>query len=433
MLAVRAAAKGIELLCDVPVHPVPRVRADAVRLRQVLVNLGGNAVKFTDKGEVTIKLASLGSESNSQRVRLEVIDTGIGIEPENQSRIFEEFTQADASTTRRFGGTGLGLAIARQLVELMGGRLTLVSTPGVGSTFSFELLLPWADSSAQMLVPPSDLKALRIVVAEENAAVRRFILRAVQEWGAHCICVSSVPEALQELRTGPCGALVISDSLLDEHGTSLLKPLLEETSRRPRIVRLTSFVSLASAQIGEEWWADAAITKPIRLAQFHRALSGGIANVEEERDGPGPEPRAHSSPRLRGRVLVVEDQELNREVAEGMLRSIGLEVDVAADGRQALEALSRTSYDVVLMDCQMPVMDGYAATTELRRRERAGHHVPVIALTADTTLDAQDACISAGMDDYLGKPLRSATLHTVLARYLPPQAQVESQFDANQR
>jgi signal transduction histidine kinase/ligand-binding sensor domain-containing protein/CheY-like chemotaxis protein len=426
MLAVRAAAKGIELLCDVPVLPIHRVRADTVRLRQVLVNLGGNAVKFTAKGEVTIRLASLGREGDSQRVRLEVIDTGIGIELENQSRIFEEFSQADASTTRRFGGTGLGLAIARQLVELMGGQLAVTSTPGVGSTFSFELSLPWAphldNLPAQMLTPPSDLKGLRILVAEENAAVRRFIVRAVEEWGAQPVGVSSVSEALQELRTVPCEALVISDSLLDTHGMSLLKSLRAEASLRLRIVRLTSFVSLASAQIDGEWWFDAAVTKPIRLAQLHHALSGAIRNVKEGRGVSAPERHAHSRPRLRGRVLVVEDQELNREVAEGMLRSIGLEVDAAADGQQALDKLSSTSYDIVLMDCQMPVMDGYSATTKLRRRERAGDHVPVIALTADTTLDAQDACIAAGMDDYLGKPLRSATLHTVLARYLPPQA-----------
>ena len=215
---------------------------------------------------------------------------------------------------------------------------------------------------------------------------------------------------------------MISDSLLNPLGTSLLKAFLAEASHRLHIVRLRSFVDLASAQIEEEWWFDAAVTKPIRLAQLHHALSGGIGSVKEGRAVPAAEPHAHSPPLLQGRVLVVEDQELNREVVEGMLRSIGLEVDAAADGQQALDKLSRTSYDVVLMDCQMPVMDGFSATTKLRRRERAGDHVPVIALTADTTLDAQDACIAAGMDDYLGKPLRSTTLHTVLARYLPPQA-----------
>jgi signal transduction histidine kinase/ligand-binding sensor domain-containing protein/CheY-like chemotaxis protein len=428
MLAVRAAAKGIEMLCDAPVHPMHRVRADAVRLRQVLVNLGGNAVKFTDKGEVTIRLVSLGGEGDSLRVRLEVIDTGIGIEPENQSRIFEEFSQADASTTRRFGGTGLGLAISRQLVELMGGQLTLTSAPGVGSTFAFELLLPLADLPAQMFAP-SDLKGRRILVAEENAAVRRFIARAVGEWGAQSVCVSTLSEALQELRTAPCETLVISDSLLDKHGTMLLKSLLTEASLRLRIVRLTSFVSLASAQIDGESRFDAAVTKPIRLAQLHRALNGGGGNLEERRGLPTPDPHAHTS-RLRGRVLVVEDQELNREVAEAMLRSIGLDVDAVADGQQALDRLSCTSYDVVLMDVQMPMMDGYSATAELRRRERAGERVPVIALTADTTPAAQEACVAAGMDDYLGKPLRTATLYTVLARWLPPQAQDERQRDA---
>jgi CheY-like chemotaxis protein len=310
----------------------------------------------------------------------------------------------------------------------MGGQLVLTSATGVGSTFSFELSLPLApsldNSPARMLAPPSDLKGLRILVAEENAAVRRFIVRALEEWGMQPVGVSSVPETLQALRTAPCGALVISDSLLDQPVTSFCKSLRAEASPRLRIVRLTSFVSLASARIDGEWWCDAAVTKPIRLAQLHQALSGGISDVKEGRGVPASKPRAHTHtpPRLRGRVLVVEDQELNREVAEGMLRSIGLEVDAAADGQQALDKLLCTSYDVVLMDCQMPVMDGYSATTKLRRREHVGNHVPVIALTADTTLDAQDACIAAGMDDYLGKPLRSETLHTVLARYLPPQA-----------
>jgi CheY-like chemotaxis protein len=187
---------------------------------------------------------------------------------------------------------------------------------------------------------------------------------------------------------------------------------------------------VASAQIGAEWWFDAAVTKPIRLAQLHEALSGGIGKIEATRVVPASELHAHSAPPLRGRVLVVEDQELNREVVEGLLRSMGVEVDVAADGRQALEKLSAASYDIVLMDCQMPVMDGYSATTQLRRRERASDRdrVPVIALTADTTLDAREACVAAGMDDYLGKPLSSASLHTVLARYLPPQE--ERQLDA---
>jgi CheY-like chemotaxis protein len=227
-----------------------------------------------------------------------------------------------------------------------------------------------------------------------------------------------MPEVLHELRTAPCEALVISDSLLDEQGVRLLQACFAEGALRMRIVRLTSFISPASTQIAGEPWFDTEVTKPVRLAQLHHALSGGMGTMEERRGEPVSEPHMRSLPRLCGRVLIVEDQDVNREVAAGMLQSMGLEVDAATDGHQALEKLSCTSYDVVLMDCQMPVMDGYSATTELRRRERAGEHVPVIALTADATPEAQAACIAAGMDDYLGKPLRSTTLHAALSHWL---------------
>ncbi len=191
MLAARAAAKGIELLCDSPTAPLPRVRVDGVRLRQVLVNLGGNAVKFTERGEVILRLAALSSQGGSLRVRLEVADTGVGIAPENQSRIFDEFAQEDASTTRRFGGTGLGLAISEQIVELLGGRFTLVSAPDVGSTFSFELSLPLADAAAPATTPPRSLGGLRVLVVHGNAASRTLIAKALRDWGARPIEASS--------------------------------------------------------------------------------------------------------------------------------------------------------------------------------------------------------------------------------------------------
>lgn len=429
MLAARAAAKGVELLCDSPPGPMPRVRVDAVRLRQVLVNLGGNAVKFTDKGEVTLGVTLLGTEGDSLRVRLEVADTGIGIEPQNQSRIFDEFSQADASTTRRFGGTGLGLVIVRQLVELMDGRLGLVSAPGAGSTFHFELSLKLADPSSQSSPPMRDLSGLRILVVNRNDAARRLILGALEEWGTHSIGVASVPQALRELQASAYNAVVVDDCLPDGGAADLLRYLHDDRAARPRVVRLTSFVSLAPAQDGEEQCFDAELTKPLRLMRLYHALSGNAERMSEAAGAHPAESPAGSLPRLCGRVLVVEDQPLNREVADGMLKAIGLEVDTAADGQQALDKLSAGRYDVVLMDCQMPVMDGFSATVELRRREGAGRRTAVIALTADTTHAGREACRAAGMDDYLGKPFSRATLRASLTRWLASETQDQELLD----
>ncbi|HEY0680909.1 MAG TPA: two-component regulator propeller domain-containing protein [Steroidobacter sp.] len=432
MLAARAAGKNIELLCETPPRPLPRVRVDVVRLRQVLVNLGGNAVKFTDRGEVTLRVGTPTIEGDQLNVRLDVADTGIGIAAENQARIFEEFVQEDASTTRRYGGTGLGLAIARQLVDLMGGKLSLVSTPGTGSIFSVDLSLQLADASAQTPTPFAEVGGLRVLVADDNASVRRFLAHTLDEWGAHATDVGSFPEVLRELRATAYNAIVIDHSLLDGTAVQQLQAVLAERAVRPRIIRLASFVNLAPTPRSDLLWLDAEVTKPVRLLQLQRTLIGD-AGADTTHTGAHPMPTQPLAPGVR--VLVVEDQALNRDVAEGMLTSLGVEVDTAHDGQHALEMLERSAYDVVLMDCRMPVMDGFTATTEWRRREGAGRHIPVIALTADTTSAAREACLVAGMDDYLGKPFSRATLRAALARWVPsrtpiPDAAVHSSAES---
>jgi two-component system sensor histidine kinase/response regulator len=416
MLAARAAAKSVEVLCDCPAHPLPRVMADSVRLRQVLVNLGGNAVKFTEAGEVRLRLAPLELSETTLRVRLDVADTGIGIEPRNQSRIFEEFTQEDASTTRRFGGTGLGLSIVRQLVELMGGTLALTSTPGVGSTFCFELSLPLAVATKEMPPAPSDLRGLRVLVMAGNESIRSLIQRALAEWGVDAVCVSTLEQVERELRSAAYNAVVIDDASLSVQAEGLLKPVLSQRAARPRAVRIRSFISCVPDESGREQWFDAELTRPLRLTELYTALEGRLNNRNAGQ--PVPDPHTRTFTPLAGRVLVVEDQELNREVADGMLTSFGLEVDGAEHGRQALAKLAAGHYDAVLMDCQMPVMDGYSATREIRRLEAGGVRIPVIALTADMTDAARAACVAAGMDDYVGKPFTRATLHVVLSRWL---------------
>ena len=415
VLAARAAGKGIELLFDAPLAPLPRVQADAVRLRQVLINLGGNAVKFTEKGEVTFRLVPLSDGAGSLRVRFDVADTGIGIAPENQRRIFDEFAQEDASTTRRFGGTGLGLAISRQIVELMGGELTVASSPGVGSTFSFEVTLPLATGKAHAVAPPPRLDGMRVLIADDSAAARVLMANVLRAWGARVTQVSSLEAALAELRGAAYEAVLIDDPLPEDAGQGLLQQLTALLAVRPRVIRLVSFTNLTPVAAGANRWCDAEVTKPLRLGRLHAALSGcPTAGEDTVRVA-----RLRGLSPLSGRVLVVEDQALNREVAEGMLAAIGVDCDTAADGREALEKLARERFDAVLMDCEMPVMDGLTATRALREREAGAARVPVIALTADGTHAGRTACLAAGMNDYLAKPVTREALHAMLVRWLP--------------
>jgi len=423
VLAPRAAGKGIELLIDAPLEPLPRVTFDAVRLSQVLLNLGGNAVKFTERGEVTFRLVPLVSPAQTDggalRVRIEVADTGIGIAPANQARIFEEFAQEDASTTRRFGGTGLGLAISRQIVELMGGRLALASVPGAGATFSFELTLPLAAAQPARAAAAARLDGMRVLVADDNAAARVLIANALRAWGARATLAASFEMALMELRGAAYEAVILDDPLPDGDAQAVLRELSAAGANRPRVVRLVSFTSLKPVAAGGERnaWFDAELTKPLRLRQLRTVLTGGRPGEQggAEQTEQRAEPRVVN---LRGRVLVVEDQEINLAVAQGMLAAIGVESETAANGREALARLAGEPFDAVLMDCEMPVMDGFSATSELRRRESPGQRLPVIALTADATAEGRAACLAAGMDDYLAKPFTREALRTVLGRWL---------------
>jgi signal transduction histidine kinase/ligand-binding sensor domain-containing protein/CheY-like chemotaxis protein len=418
MLAARAATKGIELICDTPPGKLPRVKLDAVRLRQVLVNLGGNAVKFTERGEVILRLSVTGAADGSIGIRVEVVDTGVGIAPESQAKIFDEFAQEDASTTRRFGGTGLGLAISRQLIELMGGRLTVSSAPGKGSTFAFELSLPLADPTAQFPGPPRSLNGIRVLVVHENAAARIFLGKTLRAWSARPTEVASLAEALSASTGANYDALVIDDCLIPA-SPSFWQEVRGRLGKNLRSVRLLSFVSLSSSGSPSDSLLDTELTKPVRLPELHRALIGcsDLSTPLTERTVALKKP-AGALPALHGRILVVEDQPLNREVAIGMLTALGLEVETAHHGQQALDIIQSRSFDAILMDCEMPVMDGFSATRELRAREQAGAHIPVIALTADATGTGRAACLAAGMDDHLAKPFRREALHGILTRWL---------------
>jgi two-component system sensor histidine kinase/response regulator len=421
MLAARAATKGIELICDSPPGRLPRVKLDAVRLRQVLVNLGGNALKFTERGEVILRLSATGAAEGSVGIRVEVVDTGVGIALESQAKIFDEFAQEDASTTRRFGGTGLGLAISRQLIELMGGRLAVSSAPGKGSTFSFELSLPLADPTAQFPGPPRSLNGIRVLVVHENAAARILLGKTLRAWSARPTEVASLAEALSASTGASYDALVIDDCLIAA-SPSFWQEVRGRLGKNLSTIRLLSFVSLSSSGSPVDSLLDTELTKPVRLTELHRALIGcsDQSTPLTERTVALKKP-AGVLPALHGRILVVEDQPLNREVAIGMLAALGLEVEIAHHGQQALDIIQSRSFDAILMDCEMPVMDGFSATRALRAREPAGVHIPVIALTADATSTGRAACLAAGMDDHLAKPFRREALHAILTRWLRKQ------------
>lgn len=425
MLVARAAAKNLELLCDTPTEPLPKVRADAVRLRQVLVNLGGNAVKFTERGEVAFRLIVLSSDEQTLRVRIEVADTGVGIAPADQSRIFDEFVQGDASTTRRFGGTGLGLWISRQLVELMGGKLSVVSEVGQGSTFSFELQLSFAHGPRSATPPvPASLSGMRALVVDDNEAARALLVKVLGAWGVRATAVGSAAEALDAFRSGEFDVVLLDDPLPDGTAAGLLRSMVPEDGARPYAIRLANFTSLAQEAFDTAQGFDAELTKPLRLLQLRAALSSASWQMRNT-GGPGQaaseaaDASAVQSGCLRGRVLVVEDHPVNREVAECMLATLGLDVVTACNGLEALDKLAAERFDVVLMDCQMPVMDGFSATAEWRRREPSGTRTPIIALTADVTTEGREACIAAGMDDYLCKPFNREALRKMFARWLP--------------
>jgi signal transduction histidine kinase/DNA-binding response OmpR family regulator len=419
MLAARAATKGIELLFDAPAERLPRVKLDAVRLRQVLVNLGGNALKFTEHGAVTIRLVTFAGPAGSLCLRVEVVDTGVGIAPENQARIFEEFAQEDASTTRRFGGTGLGLSISRQIVELMGGALNLVSAPGAGSTFSFALTAPLANPAAAAPERLPGLAGLRVLLVDSNAAAGELMRNALLAWDAHPTMATSLAAADEQLNTVSYDAVVIDDRMLQGASENSLNTLRAWQANRPRSIRLLSFVSVEPHRAGADLAFDAELTKPLRLRHLHRALVDcrfeGTTTIAAPEAAHAP---VTSLPLLAGRVLVVDDQPLNREVAVGMLSSLGLDVETANNGQAALDRLHSHAFDAVLMDCEMPVMDGFSATAALRRAEMPGRRVPVIALTADATNAGRASCLAAGMDDHIAKPFRRETLHGTLSRWL---------------
>ena len=437
LLAEQAFGKGLELITAINDDVPMAVRGDPSRLRQIMVNLISNAVKFTEVGEVVVRV-SLNSDASSGLHRairgimpnpehdkilppvsllFEVQDTGIGIPLSAQGKLFQSFSQADTSTTRRFGGTGLGLAICKRLVELMGGNIHLSSVPGAGTVFRFEIhLTPLA---TQSLVSSIILHGKSVLVIDDNATVRTQLYRWLSTWGMACDLASNIAEAEQLLRTASAPyRLVIVDATMPENdGLTMVRMVRQRDDyKKSNLLLLVPFGDQRIIAQALAAGATACVDKPLRQSFVHDAVVSAVGGEQATH-----QKRRHSvAQRFSGRVLVAEDNAVNQRITLAQLARLGLQADVASNGVEALQAISQFPYDLVLMDCQMPEKDGYQATRDLRAREQAEHngHLIVVAMTANAMAGDREQCLAAGMDDYVAKPVRLEILVEVLARYL---------------
>jgi PAS domain S-box-containing protein len=442
LLAESALAKGLELVSSIAPDTPVVVSGDPGRLRQVLVNLLGNAVKFTERGEVVLRVSLASGATSGLRhairgevaqgdgallpvlLAFEVKDTGIGIPPQAQARLFQAFSQADASTTRTFGGTGLGLAICKRLVELMGGEIGVLSVPGAGSTFRFTVRLTpcVAPRPRQAAV----LRGVSALVIDDHDTGRTILQQQLAGWGMSCDAASDAPAGLRLLRASvrakrPYGVVVMDMQMPGMDGLALGRIIRDDADLAGvRLVLLSSMMLNDLANQARAIGIDACLNKPVRQNHLRdlllRVLTGEDSASEVR------EVRATPQPHMEGRILVAEDNTVNQRITLAMLAKLGCRGDAVANGSEAVAASGQVPYDVVLMDCQMPEMDGYQATAAIRQREQdapGARRIPIIAMTANAMAGDRELCLAAGMDDYVSKPVRIDHLAAALARWLP--------------
>ncbi len=442
LLAGTARAGNLDLLMSRADGVPAEIRSDPTRLRQVLTNLVGNGLKFTEKGEVEVRIrpesdgeasgaGATKAASPGRWIRFEVRDTGVGIEPETLQRLFRPFSQAERSTTRQYGGTGLGLAISRQLVEAMGGEIGVESAPGAGSTFWFRLPAgggfrgPRGPRDPRELVP-----ARRVLVAAQNPRAREILAEQIASCGLKVETAGTPAEVQAALRHAsgsgsPVELLVCEGPLL---------PAFQAAGLLDRCKPLV--LLLAPAPGSPPAGVDAVLGKPVRTAQLRSAVARLLTSAPAVECGTAagePAPTVarlqpeRSAPVLSGKVLIAEDNPVNQRVASLQLQSLGIRPDIVGNGREAVDALASTHYDLVLMDCQMPEMDGFTATAEIRRREGDRRRTRIVAMTANAMHGERERCIAAGMDDYLPKPVTREALREMLTRWIPGEVEEQGQ------
>ncbi|PYU76644.1 MAG: diguanylate cyclase, partial [Acidobacteria bacterium] len=430
-LALRADEKGLELLCELAPEVPEMVRADANRLNQILINLVGNAIKFTHEGEVAVKVQVDAGGQEDRVLHFEVADTGIGVPPEKQKVIFDAFAQADTSTTRKYGGTGLGLTISTRLLEKMGGKIWLESEVGKGSRFHFTLPVAVVDPERVEIgkaAPPEILRGVRVLVVDDNRTNRRILEGMLKRWEMRSTSVEGGEDALAELPAARRAEDPYGLILLDMHMPKMDGfELVERIRQRPElstatIMMLTSAGHRGDAERCNKLGISAYLLKPIRQSELREA----IARVLGARESKGAIPlitryslHDERDPESVLNVLLVEDNLVNQRLATRLLEKRGHRVVVAGNGREALETLGKAKFDLVFMDIQMPEMDGIEAISAIRQKEiGTDRRLTVIALTAHAMKGDREKCVTAGMDDYLSKPIRPQELDEILERYL---------------
>jgi len=422
-LAVEAHEKDLELLCEVSADAPETLFADVGRFRQILLNLVGNAVKFTDRGEVVVRVSSQPQTAGEAILHVSVSDTGVGIPSDKQGMIFDAFSQADGSTTRRFGGTGLGLTISARLVTMMGGRIWVESEPDRGSTFHFTIKVTVRPEHPAAVVPP-ELVGRRVLVADDNATNRRIFQKILEKWRIVPTLVESGPAALAAVfdagrRGQPFDLVLLDVNMPDMDGFATAEELRDQADGAPpTVMMVTSSDQFGDAQRCKEIGVVAYLVKPVRQAALRDAV---LAALDTSRRPIKLETHAAATPTGPAlRILLAEDNVVNQRVAMGLLTKAGHSVILAENGKLALDALDDATFDLVLMDMQMPEMSGDDAIAAIRERERhTGGHVPIIALTAHALKGDRERCLKAGADDYLAKPIVPSALHDRIAAIVP--------------
>ena len=426
-LANLAYGKGLELNNSLPSNLTTLVETDPGRLRQVLTNLLGNAIKFTEQGEVTLKAGARHIDAQRVEILFEVVDSGIGIDPEKQQDIFDSFTQEDGSTTRLYGGTGLGLAISKQIVNLMGGDLNVESVPGEGSTFSFALVMnKGVETESRTSTQPQFVAGAKLLIVDDNATNREILEHQLEGWQACTDSAASATEALKVLEDAVSSGDPHDLAILDMHmphtdGMDLARAIRENPNLSDlKLLILSSVATPASDQDLLDFRIAGQLTKPVRQSQLYDSLVvvlGGEMVAHTHSKGT-----VQSAKALTGHVLLAEDNLVNQVVAVGMLEKMGITVSVASNGREAVHEACSGAFAAILMDCQMPEMDGFQATREIRAAESESGKfpIPIVALTANALKGDREQCLAAGMSEYVAKPFTSEQLHSVLSLYLQP-------------
>ena len=437
LLAPTAQSKHLELVGLIDAQTPNAMVGDPGRIRQILTNLIGNAIKFTERGEVLVQVMKTEEDDTSILLRFEIVDTGVGLTEEAKAKLFQSFTQADSSTARKYGGTGLGLAICKRLTELMGGRIGLQSSPGTGTCVWFTLRLckqtPAATSASTPILIDS-LSGLRICLVDDNATNRSLLQYHACDWKMHYESAEDGPSALALIRRAAAEGKPFDLAILDMqmpgmNGLQLGQAIRADTRLdHTRLVLLTSLGRRGDAKVAHSTGFAGYLTKPVRKTHLYDCLrlvmgQSPVPQADEQSTSATPAlitrhqvAEVHAQRRL----LVVDDNPVNQKVAVKMLEKLGHRVDVAGNGKEALLALTRHPYHVVFMDCQMPEMDGFETTRHIRSHERPGCHVPIIAMTANTMAGDREHCLASGMDDFVSKPVKNQDLHRILTQWLTP-------------